>query len=557
MNLDAQVVNFVPRRDTVRTPKTMEAVEKEADAYKWARIGNGNWLCKHGDKAYTITVTGDKIGCSCPSMTFHCKGDEVCKHVAAFLNLSEIPSTPIADDVVMELIKAGWSGDKGNLQPPQTTSGVDGEDNEGTDPVPPEVEKPETDAEPAFGVKTYDRECPYCQEVHSMSSPESADAWLKGHMKDCSKNPKNKEIPDMKTKTKNTPVEVGGIPPLKTEDTAAQPAPEVDEKVVEPEPVPEPDAKPPTPPDTSLDADVRGVIDEAEGLGAKDIDPTYVRETLAAMRKFKVSPEEAHIGVVNNILRVQGIKRPKTRGGPNQLVEIATIDAPDKWVNLRIKVTQLWDSGHDSIRQIGLIGDETGVIKFVSWEKADLVLIEADKCYNVENVVTNEYEGTYSVAFTKNTKIIEISEDIAVGFVEKTVSGVLVTLQEGSGFITRCPTCEWAMQGGVCKEHGAVKGVPDLRLKMVIDNGYVAANVLLNREMTEKITGITLDEAKAMATEAFDANVVAAKMADMLVGREYDVIGQAVGSTTLATDVKIVDTPPTKQEIDALLQEAN
>jgi len=112
------------------------------------------------------------------------------------------------------------------------------------------------------------------------------------------------------------------------------------------------------------------------------------------------------------------------------------------------------------------------------------------------------------------------------------------------------------MQGGNCSEHGNPQGIPDLRLKIVLDDGITAQNVLCNQEMTEMLTGINIDVAKAMATDAFSADVVSEKMVDMLVGMEYAMSGQVMGDKILAESVTPIVDAPTKQMIKALIEEA-
>lgn len=305
------------------------------------------------------------------------------------------------------------------------------------------------------------------------------------------------------------------------------------------------------------DSSIKRVIEEAEGLGAKEIDAAYVDEKLAKLRQFKVVGSEAERSVVSGILRVQGIKRPKNKDGhtPNELLTVDRITAEGVWCNIRVKVTQLWDSDKDSIRQIGLVGDETGVMKFVSWEKSDLVMIEVDKCYSIENVVTNEYEERFSVAFTKNTKITSIDEDIVVGFTTSEYTGNVVKVQPGSGLIKRCPMCNRAMQHGTCKEHGAVDGTHDLRIKAVLDNGTSTKNILLNRERTEALTGITLDDAISKAREALDAAVVQDEIEKMIITKEYSVSGQDMGDTILIESIAECNELVTVEDVEKLLKE--
>ncbi len=302
--------------------------------------------------------------------------------------------------------------------------------------------------------------------------------------------------------------------------------------------------------------DVKRVVEEVEAAGATDVDTEYVAEKLAKLKTFRVTGIEAIRSVVSGILSSQGIKRAKGVARTNPLLSVEQIDAPDVWCNIRVKVTQLWDSDKDSIRQIGLLGDETGVMKFVSWEKANLALLEVDKCYSIENVVTNEYDERFSVAFTKNTRIMPIDEDLEIGFATVEYSGILVSVQKGSGLIKRCVLCNRAMQHGECKEHGRIEGVHDLRIKAVLDNGITTKNVLLSRERTEELTGINMEDAVAMATEALDAEVVAEQMSRAIMMREYEVSGQDMNGTILSTRIVETNNPILKEDVESLLKEA-
>ncbi|MFW6048468.1 MAG: replication protein A, partial [Candidatus Natronoplasma sp.] len=55
---------------------------------------------------------------------------------------------------------------------------------------------------------------------------------------------------------------------------------------------------------------------------------------------------------------------------------LSELNEDGEWVSLKVKVLQLWESNSDSISQVGLLGDETAKIKFVSWKKADLPDLE-------------------------------------------------------------------------------------------------------------------------------------------------------------------------------------
>jgi replication factor A1 len=195
------------------------------------------------------------------------------------------------------------------------------------------------------------------------------------------------------------------------------------------------------------------------------------------------------------------------------------------------------------VAQVGLLGDESSTIKFTKWAKSDLPELEEGAVYDLRNVVTDEYQGRYSVKLNRTTVVERLEEDLEVGQDTKTVEGALVDIQSGSGLIKRCPEegCTRVLQNGRCSEHGDVEGEFDLRIKAVIDDGDEAHDVLFNREATEELTGMTLEEAKDMAMDALDTTVVADEMATDILGRYYRVTGPTFRRYVLADEVDRLD----------------
>ena len=181
-------------------------------------------------------------------------------------------------------------------------------------------------------------------------------------------------------------------------------------------------------------------------------------------------------------------------------VKASDIKEDGKWVTLRCKVIQLWDVNHESVSQAGLLGDESGTVAFKKWTKANLSQVEEGKSYIFKNVATSEWQGRFSINLNKTSEIIPIPQDIEVGNTVTEFTGAIVDVQSGSGLIKRCPECNRALVKGACGEHGKVEGVYDLRIKAVLDDGEKVQDILMNREMTEAFTGITLEKAKEMAT---------------------------------------------------------
>jgi replication factor A1 len=271
------------------------------------------------------------------------------------------------------------------------------------------------------------------------------------------------------------------------------------------------------------------------------------------INKFKVPPEEARRNVINYFLKQHNI--PKTeffvqRETPQ--VKVSDIKENEKWVTLRGKVIQLWESNHESVSQVGLLGDESGTIKFTKWTKANLPQIEEGKSYLFKNVITSEWQGKFSIKLNKTSAIELIKEDIEVGSTPVEFSGAIVDIQSGSGLIKRCPQCNRALVKGACSEHGKVEGIYDLRVKAVIDDGEKVQDILLNREVTENLVSITLDKAKEMATEALDQAVVLDAIKSKLVGRYFVVSGAKLDRFILVESIK-QDVKPIEEEIKGLL----
>ncbi len=271
------------------------------------------------------------------------------------------------------------------------------------------------------------------------------------------------------------------------------------------------------------------------------------------INKFKVPPEEARRNVVNYFLKKHNIPKNEffmPRATPQ--VKTSDIKEDGKWVTLRCKVVQLWDANHESISQTGLLGDESGTVAFKKWTKANLPQLEEGKNYIFKNVATSEWQGRFSVSLNKTTEIIPINEDIKVGNTVVEFTGAIVDVQSGSGLIKRCPECNRALVKGACGEHGKVEGLYDLRVKAVMDNGEKVQDILMNREVTEAFTGITLDKAKEMATEALDQAVVLEVIKSKLVGRYYVVTGPRLDRFILVDTIR-QDTTPVEEEIRKML----
>ena len=288
-------------------------------------------------------------------------------------------------------------------------------------------------------------------------------------------------------------------------------------------------------------------------LGVK-VQPSEIETRLDQLiNKFKVPPEEARRNVINFFLKQHNIPRTEffeKRETPQ--VKASEIKDDGRWVTLRAKVVQLWETNHKSVSQVGLLGDESGTVKFTKWAKAELPQVEEGKSYLFRNVITSEWQGQFSVKLNKTSEIVPIKEDIEVGRTLVEYTGAIVDIQSGSGLIKRCPECNRALVKGACGEHGKVDGIYDLRVKAVMDDGEKVQDILLNREVTEALMGITLEKAKEMATEALDQAVVLDMIRTKLVGRYFVVSGARLDRFILVDTIR-QDARPIDEEIIRLL----
>ncbi|ERH10768.1 MAG: OB-fold nucleic acid binding domain protein [halophilic archaeon J07HX64] len=276
-----------------------------------------------------------------------------------------------------------------------------------------------------------------------------------------------------------------------------------------------------------------------------DITVEEVKERLDTLvNEYRVPLSEARRSVTNTYLDEAGIDRDDLMEG-DEHVDIAEIDSPEEWIDVTGKIVELWDPRSDSVAQVGLLGDETGTVKFTKWSKSDLPRVEDGEVYRLSNVVTDEYEGQFSVKLNSTTTIEQVDEELDVGEDSVEIEGAFVDIQSGSGLIKRCPEedCTRVLQNGRCAEHGEGDGEFDLRIKGVIDDGTGVQEVIFDREMTEQLTGITLEKAQEMAMDALDTAVVSEEMNERVLGRYYRVVGPTYRRYVLADEVTEPDQP--------------
>ncbi len=77
-----------------------------------------------------------------------------------------------------------------------------------------------------------------------------------------------------------------------------------------------------------------------------------------------VHQKEAKRNATRSLAISSGVGPSTLYKGSSTPVHVADVKEDGKWVTLKVKVVQIWDNTSDKITQTGLIGDETGIIKF-------------------------------------------------------------------------------------------------------------------------------------------------------------------------------------------------
>lgn len=181
----------------------------------------------------------------------------------------------------------------------------------------------------------------------------------------------------------------------------------------------------------------------------------------------------------------------------------------------------------------GIIADDTGKVQYSAWN--DFSLKEGETV-SVKNAYIRAWKGIPQLNIGDRSEVERVAGTIEAidegsskrtvadiirvgGGLDITVEGLVVDVKAGSGLIKRCPQCNRSILGGVCTAHGQVDGIPDLRLKVVVDDGTGAIGAIVGRADTEKLTGISLKAAEGLAAAQGEAVVARELMGKILMHR--------------------------------------
>jgi replication factor A1 len=193
----------------------------------------------------------------------------------------------------------------------------------------------------------------------------------------------------------------------------------------------------------------------------------------------------------------------------------------------------------------GILADRTGSIGFTAWSDFRLKDGEAlrivggyvrafrgrpqltlDERSHIERI---DGSTLPTVAAWESAPARTISEvEVSRGGDLVRIEGTIIGLMPPSGVVYRCPTCRRTLSSGLCRLHGTVTGEPDLRARLVVDDGTGVATVSTERPATEALWDRTLPECLAQLREQPDPSRLEEQLFESVFGRRVRATGRAV-----------------------------
>lgn len=269
--------------------------------------------------------------------------------------------------------------------------------------------------------------------------------------------------------------------------------------------------------------------------------------------------------------------------GTVESAEDGTVDVPDRVITMEASECKIGDitgsmgnvtvtgrilsteerdvtvRGEPKIVYAGVIADDTGKIQYSAWEDFDL---KEGETVCVKNGYIRTWRGVPQLNIGDRGEVSRVDdtfESVHEGIVTKSIGdilwtgggldinivGAVVDVRRGSGLIERCPECNRSIFNGECQSHGKVEPVMDLRLKLTVDDGTGAISAIVNRELTEKLTGITLGAAEGLAKAKGSLEPVATEMAQKIIIKKLSITGNVLvddyGPMMIVSETEVVD----------------
>ncbi len=243
-----------------------------------------------------------------------------------------------------------------------------------------------------------------------------------------------------------------------------------------------------------------------------------------SMRKVQDAElENLDLGIVKQSTNVAGEEVELVNlkpGMSNVSVELRVLDVETRNITVKGEAKTIFG---------GNVGDKSGTCRFTSWEDHNII---AGKAYKIENAYVKEFNGP-DLQFGEYTKFTEIEGeelpslqdyeegvqytlaqlDERNGASDAVVEGHVFTIRDDSGLIFRDKETNRVIRNGDDRKNAT----PDLRIRMIFDDGSGSCTAYLNREITEKILERDLDSCLDFVKDNFGPEALLDEIEDALL----------------------------------------
>ncbi|OGS40732.1 MAG: hypothetical protein A3K77_04435, partial [Euryarchaeota archaeon RBG_13_31_8] len=281
---------------------------------------------------------------------------------------------------------------------------------------------------------------------------------------------------------------------------------------------------------------------------------------------------QLNLGDQARVIKTDKDKLPESALKPREL-KVKDLHSGIGAVDITVRITEI-NSRETETNGVtkkvfsGIIADGTGKAQFTSWH--DFKLKDGD-VLRITGGYVKSWKGIPQLTFDEKATVKKLDKnkiqkkDLQVskmpiytlvergGAVDIEIEATVLEIRPGSGVIMRCPQCNRTLQNNECSVHGKVEGKIDLRLKLVVDDGTGSVSSVLNKELTEKLLGKTLEECKSMDENEL-LNDINKTLFTQRVSLRGNALGDEFGTNIIAKDVKLVDFD-TKDDAEKLIKE--
>lgn len=293
-------------------------------------------------------------------------------------------------------------------------------------------------------------------------------------------------------------------------------------------------------------------------------DPIAIGDLLRAapvrIREYSGRPEIT-FGWKTRVRRVAARELPESRPEDLPLRHLAELAPGDEGFRVEVRLVEVAPSrvtvGFER-REIheGIVADASGALEFTAWTHLGLT---AGAAVRIIGASVGTFRGRNRLAFDGRTRVdriggaalpeVECEEGaVRLGDLsppverrEAVVIGRAVALRPPGGLVDRCPECGRTLTASACGTHGPVRGLPDLRLRLVLDDGTGTLFVDLDRTGVERLVGSPLED----LLRRNDPGAITSELFPPLLGRMFRACGP-VGSDASGLSMRPIEFGPVR-----------